>query len=59
MLILIQYMGRAGHEKNLSLGFPSRSDTNQTVQPQKMAILICIKRLEISDVGSQGIVLLM
>ena len=24
-------------QENLSLGFPTRSDTNQTVQPQKMA----------------------
>ena len=40
------------HKKNLSLGFPTRSDTN----------LFAIedgKRLEISDFGSRGIVLSM
>ena len=32
---------------------PTGSDTNQAVQPQQM-----VKRLEISDLGSRGIVLL-
>ena len=38
-------------EKAGLLGFLTRSDTNRAVQPQKMA------RLELSDLGSRGIVL--
>ena len=38
--------------RKLSLGFLTRSDTNRAVRTQKM-----VKRLEISDLGSRGIVL--
>ena len=40
-------------EENLSSGFPIRSDANKDVQPQEIASF----RLEISDLGSRGIVL--
>ena len=35
--------------ENLSLEFPTRSDTNRAVQPQKTL------KLEISDLGGRGI----
>ena len=40
-------------QKNLASGFPSRSHTNRTVQPQKMAIY----RGEFSDLGNRWVVL--
>ena len=47
-------MSFTASRENLSSEFPTRSDTNQTVQPQKMAT-----RLEISDLESRVSVLSM
>lgn len=44
----------APSQLNLSLGFPTRFDTNQAVQPQYM-----VKRLGVWDLGRIGIVLFM